>query len=115
MISKKLLESLIEFRKEMDWEQFHTARNLCSALCVESSELLDNFRWARDFEIEKIIEDQRIEIENELADVAILLSYLCHDLDVSLEDVVSKKLEINRQKYPVGKAKGVSTKYDKLV
>jgi dCTP diphosphatase len=100
MISNTLLKALLAFRRERDWEQFQTVRNLSSALCVESAELLDLFRWARDSEITAIAEQQRSEIESEVADVAILLTYLCHDLNISLEDVVGKKLEVNRQKYP---------------
>ncbi len=114
MISSTLLEALIAFRRERNWEQFHTVRNLSSALCVEAAELLDLFRWARDSEITAIAEKQRSEIENEVADVAILLSYLCNDLNISIEDVVGKKLQINREKYPVSSAKGTSTKYDRL-
>jgi NTP pyrophosphatase (non-canonical NTP hydrolase) len=48
MISDNLLNELVAFRHERDWEQFHTTRNLASALCVEAAELLDIFRWARD-------------------------------------------------------------------
>ena len=95
--------------------QFHTIRNLSSALCVEAAELLDLFRWARDSEITAIVDKQRFEIENEVADVAILLSYLCHDLNISIEDVVRKKLQINREKYPVESSKGASTMYNRLV
>jgi NTP pyrophosphatase (non-canonical NTP hydrolase) len=105
---------LLAFRRERDWEQFHTVRNLSSALCVESAELLDLFRWARDSEIRAIAEQQRSEIESEVADVAILLTYLCNDLEISLEDVVRKKLEINREKYPVENSKGTSKKYNRL-
>jgi dCTP diphosphatase len=114
MISSTLLNELIAFRRERDWEQFHTVRNLSSALCVEAAELLDLFRWARDSEITSIVGEQRSEIENEVADVAILLSYLCHDLTISIEDVVGKKLEINRKKYPVESSKGASTKYNRI-
>lgn len=114
MISKTLINEMLAFRRERDWEKFHTVRNLASALCVESAELLDIFRWARDAEITSIVEQQRSEIEREVADVAILLTYLCYDLNISLEDVVGKKLEINRGKYPVEKVKGISTKYDNL-
>lgn len=115
MISSTLLDALLAFRRERNWEQFHTARNLCSALCVEAGELLDLFRWARDSEITTIVEQQRSEIESEVADVAILLIYLCHDLNISIENMVRKKLEINREKYPVGSSKGTSTKYSRLV
>jgi dCTP diphosphatase len=114
MISNTLLVALLTFRRERDWEQFHTVRNLSSALCVESAELLDLFRWARDSEITAIAEQQRSEIESEVADVAILLTYLCHDLEISLEDVVRKKLEVNRKKYPVENSKGTSKKYNRL-
>jgi len=114
MISNTLLDALLTFRRERDWEQFHTVRNLSSALCVESAELLDLFRWACDSEITAIAEQQRSEIENEVADVAIILMYLCHDLDISLEEVVRKKIEVNREKYPVENSKGTSKKYNRL-
>ncbi len=113
MISTALLDALIAFRRERDWEQFHTVRNLSSALCVEAAELLDLFRWARDAEINTIVEQQRSEIESEVADVAILLNYLCHDLNISLEDVIRKKLERNREKYPVDSSRGNATKYSR--
>ena len=113
MISNTLLKALLTFRRERDWEQFHTVRNLSSALCVESAELLDLFRWARDFEISNIVEQQQTEIESEIADVAILLIYMCHDLNISIEDAVRKKLELNREKYPVEQSKGISTKHSR--
>lgn len=114
MISSSLLNALLEFRHERDWEQFHTVRNLSAALCVESAELLDHFRWARDSEINSIIEQHQSAIEHEVADVAILLLYICHDLGIAIEDAVSKKLELNHAKYPVDKAKGIATKYNNL-
>ena len=36
-------------------------------------------------------------------------------LDVNPEDIILSKLEKTKKKYPVEKAKGVSTKYDKLI
>jgi dCTP diphosphatase len=92
MISSTLLNEMLAFRQERDWEKFHTTRNLSSALCVEAAELLDLFRWARDSEISTIAEQHLYEIESEVADVAILLFYLCHDLNISIEDAVKKKL-----------------------
>ena len=35
-------------------------------------------------------------------------------LNVDPEDIILKKLDKTRKKYPVEKAKGVSTKYNKL-
>lgn len=114
MLSPRLIDALLEFRRERDWEQFHSPRSLSAALCVEAAELLDHFRWARDGESEQIVAQHRPEIESEIADVAILLSYLVNDLGVSLEDAVTKKLELNRSKYPVEKSKGTSRKYNQI-
>ena len=50
----------------------------------------------------------------ELADVITYCIMLADKLDVSIEDIVLDKLEKTKRKYPVEKAKGVSTKYDKL-
>ena len=114
MLSPQLIDALLQFRRERDWEQFHNPRSLSAALCVEAAELLDHFRWARDGESAEIVEKHRPAIESEIADVAILLSYLVHDLGISIDEVVSRKLEVNRQKYPVEKAKGTARKYDQL-
>ena len=35
-------------------------------------------------------------------------------LDVDIVDIINKKMNKTELKYPVDKAKGVSTKYDKL-
>ena len=35
-------------------------------------------------------------------------------LDVDLIDIINAKMDKTEKKYPVDKAKGVSTKYDKL-
>jgi NTP pyrophosphatase (non-canonical NTP hydrolase) len=43
-----LLREIIEiFVAERDWDQFHTPKNLSSALCVEAAELLEHFQWLR--------------------------------------------------------------------
>jgi len=67
-------------------------------LCVEAAELLDIFRWTCDSEITSVVRQQRSEIESEVADVAIPLTCLCHDLKIFVEDVMRKKLKINRKK-----------------
>jgi NTP pyrophosphatase (non-canonical NTP hydrolase) len=105
---------LLSFRGERDWEQFHTPRNLAAALVIEAAELLECFQWASDASLDDIVSERRQNIEQEIADVTILLSYLCHDLKVDLEDAVRRKLETNRGKYPVALARGTAKKYDRL-
>lgn len=114
MISQESLDALLQFRRERDWEQFHTARNLAAGVCIEAAELLEHFQWAKDAELPEIVARNREAIEHEIADVAMYLSLLCHDIGVSLDDAVRRKLELNRQKYPVDRARGRSDKYDRL-
>lgn len=52
--------------------------------------------------------------QHEVADIAILMSYLTNDLGIDLDAAVRSKLLINGKKYPVEKAKGSSKKYDEL-
>ena len=113
-LSDGLTQRLLAFRKEREWEQFHNPRTLASALCIEASELLEFFTWAKDTDVQEIVGSRKVDIEHEVADVAILLAYLCHDLGIDLEAAVSRKLELNALKYPVEKSRGRSTKYTQL-
>ena len=113
-LPEELTQRLLAFRAERDWGQFHNARSLAAALSVEASELLEHFIWAKDADVAEIVDKRRDEIEAELADVGMLLAYLCHDLGVDLAAAVSRKMEANAIKYPVEKARGRSAKYTRL-
>lgn len=113
-ISGEVVQQLLEFRRARDWEQFHTAKNLASSLVIEASELLECFQWSRDDELAAIIRTGREHIEDELADVAILLTYLCVDMGVDLDAAVQRKIRRNAEKYPIEASRGKATKYDKL-
>ena len=114
MIAKEILEQLLIFRAEREWEQFHTPKNLSAALSVEVAELLECFQWAKDSDLPDLVERERTAIEDEIADMAILLSYLCHDMQIDLDAAMRTKIEKNRQKYPVELARGNARKYDRL-
>ena len=113
-LPEELTQRLLAFRAERDWKQFHNARNLAAALSVEASELLEHFIWAKDAEVAEIVDKRRDDIEAEIADVGMLLAYLCHDLGVDLAAAVSRKLDANALKYPVEKSRGRSEKYTRL-
>lgn len=114
MLTKEAMAELLAFRAERDWEQFHTPRNISASICIEASELLEIFQWAKDEDLKDIVEARREEVEFEVADLVMLLSYFCHDHNIDIEDVLRRKMVINKKKYPVEKSKGVSTKYDRL-
>ena len=103
---KEVKEQIIKFNEERDWDQFHSPENLAKSISIEAGELLECFQWNNNFDKDEVCE--------ELADIVNYCILLADKLDVELEDIVLKKLEKTRKKYPVEKAKGVSTKYDKL-
>jgi NTP pyrophosphatase (non-canonical NTP hydrolase) len=111
-MNKDLVKKIIQFREERDWSQFHTIKDLCLGLGVEVSELQEIFLWKTDQEMVDVINSRRKDIENELADVFIFLSYLCHDLNVDIEVAVKNKIQVNEMKYPIEKFKGSNKKYN---
>lgn len=114
MIASDLLDDLLKFRQERQWEQFHTSKNLSASIAIEAAELLECFQWATDDGLKTLVVDEREAIEREVADIAIFLSYFCHDLDINLDEVVRRKLEVNRGKYPIELSWGSAKKYDRL-
>lgn len=113
LISAELRERLLKFRKDRDWEQFHSARTLAIALSVEAGELLEHFQWISEQDVGRVVSERRAEIGEEVADLVILLSYLIYDLSLDLEETVRNKLVLNEQKYPVAKFKGSPEKYSR--
>jgi len=113
MISDELKNHLIDFRKRRDWEKFHKPKDLAVSIVFEAAELLENFQWKNDEEVARMLKGKSFErISEEIADIAIYLTYLCHDLGVDIEDAVSKKLAKNREKYPADKVRGSAKKYN---
>lgn len=109
-----MVNTLLEFRRARDWEQFHTVRNVATALSVEAAELLEHFVWSSDEQASHILEEHRAAITAEVADIAILLAYLTHDLSIDLQAVVSEKITANERKYPLEKSYGSNKKYTDL-
>jgi NTP pyrophosphatase (non-canonical NTP hydrolase) len=113
MINADLLKQLIEFRRERDWEQFHNPKDIAISLSIEAAELLEWFQWRNKTEIKQMLETYKREaLEDEIADVAVYLSYLCHDLNIDIEQAIQRKMQKNAAKYPVDKVKGRADKYN---
>ncbi|MBR3512751.1 MAG: nucleotide pyrophosphohydrolase [Clostridia bacterium] len=103
---KDLMIEIEKFNKERDWDQFHSEENLAKSISIEAGELLECFQWNNNYEKEEVCE--------ELADVFTYCLQLAMKLKVDPEEIIRKKLEKTKRKYPIEKAKGVSTKYNKL-
>ena len=105
-MSATVKEELEKFNRERDWDQFHSPENLAKSIAIEAGELLECFQWSNDFDQESVID--------ELADIYNYCVQLADKLDVCLDAIALEKIEKTRLKYPIDKAKGKSTKYNKL-
>ena len=104
---RELTEKVVEFTRERDWDQFHSPENLAKSISIEAGELLECFQWdSENYNKEEVCE--------ELADVFTYCIQMAMKLDVDPKEIILKKLDKTKKKYPVEKAKGVSTKYNKL-
>ena len=101
-----LMKEIKEFNEERDWDQFHSLENLAKSISIEAGELLECFQWNNNFNKDEVCE--------ELADVFTYCIMMADKLGVDPKETILKKLDKTRKKYPVDKAKGVSTKYNKL-
>ena len=111
----QLIQSrLKKFAEERDWEQFHSPKNITMALSVEVAELVEIFQWSNSGGLDEINNpDTKVEIEKEIADIFNYLLKLTDMLDIDLEKAALNKIDENDAKYPVGKFKGISMKYNK--
>ena len=102
-----LKERIDKFNKDRDWDKFHTPVNLAKSIAIEAGELLECFQWSdTNYNLE--------EVKEELADVMNYCIQMSQALNIDIIEVINNKMNKNEKKYPIEKAKGVSTKYDKL-
>ena len=106
---KELIETLIEFRNEREWNQFHNPKDLAIALNIEAGELLEIFLWKSSEEADKE------KVKEELADVLAYSLLLAEKYDFNVKEILMEKIKRNGEKYPVDKAKGIAKKYTELV
>lgn len=114
MLKAETIERLLAFRHARDWEQFHSPKNLAVALSVEAGELLEHFQWSIEPDGPRPKGKDLDQIALELADIAMLLGYMAHDLGVDVDSAVQSKLALNEKRYPVEKCRGRFVKYDQL-
>lgn len=97
-----LQHRIAAFAAERQWPQFHTPKNLSSALIVEAAELLEIFQWLTPEQSQQVMTHptQAQAVRDEIADVAIYLLQLTHTLGINLEDVIEQKMLKNAAKHP---------------
>lgn len=111
---QSLTLALRDFAKEREWEQFHSPKNLASALTVEASELLEHFQWLTEEQSRSLTAQKKADVGAEAADVLLYLLQLCDKLQIDLVEAARTKLAVNAEKYPVARAIGSSKKYTEI-
>ncbi|TDO26291.1 nucleotide pyrophosphohydrolase [Sediminibacterium goheungense] len=105
---EEIIQELLKFRNERDWEQFHNPKDLALAINVEAGELLELFLWKNYDGVSKE------KIKEELADVFAYAFLLAEKYNLNVKDIVLEKIKKNGEKYPVDKSKGNAKKYNEL-
>lgn len=106
--NEEIIEALLKFRNERDWEQFHNPKDLALAINVEAGELLELFLWKNADEANKE------KVKEELADIFAFAFMLAEKYHFDVKEIVLEKIKRNAEKYPVEKAKGTAKKYNEL-
>jgi NTP pyrophosphatase (non-canonical NTP hydrolase) len=106
--SEEIIQALLKFRNERDWEQFHNPKDLALAINVEAGELLELFLWKNSEEANKE------KVKEELADVFAYAFMLAEKYNFDVKEIILEKIKRNGEKYPIDKAKGSAKKYNEL-
>jgi len=108
---QQLIDALVAFRDEREWQQFHDTKNLAVALSIEAAELNELFLW-KDVAASEEVDKEKI--KEELADVLAYALLLAEKQGLDVKKIVLDKMAKNSEKYPVDKARGRAQKYTEL-
>lgn len=103
-----IIDALVKFRDQRDWEQFHNSKDLALAISIEASELNELFLWKK---AEEVNEEK---LKYELADILAYSLLLAYKHNLNVRDIILEKIRLNTEKYPIEKAKGSAKKYNEL-
>lgn len=107
-----LRQELIRFVAERDWQQFHTPKNLATALCVEAAELAEIFQWLTPEQSRALSPEKLQAASDEIGDVLTYLVRLADELGIDPVEAAKAKLEKSKIKYPADRVRGKALKYD---
>ena len=113
---KVLKDSVKTFCEAREWDQYHDAKELAISIVIESSELLELFRFKSKEEMREIFAApaKREQVCDELADVLFALVRFAQLYDIDLTSEFYRKLNKNELKYPVELARGSNKKYNEF-
>jgi NTP pyrophosphatase (non-canonical NTP hydrolase) len=111
---RKITKIIRKFRDEREWKQFHNPKDMALSLVLEAGEVMEHFQWKNELEVDKYLRTNKSLVAEELADVFYWVLLMSSDLGIDIKKSIIQKIDKNKEKYPVRRAKGNNTKYNKL-
>ena len=104
----ELIETIREFVKERNWDQYNLPLNLAVSMSIEAGELLELFQWKTHEDVEEALKDERFrdELASEIADVLVYLLRVADTTGIDPAKAIVEKMKRNREKYPIDYWKG---------
>lgn len=106
-----MMNKVNKFRDDRNWRQFHNEKDLAISISLEASELLELFQWKSS---QEVVDSKKQRIKEELADVLIYSYMMADNMDFDINQIMSEKLKMDSEKYPVKKSFGKNSKYTEL-
>lgn len=110
---RELMDLVLRFSRERDWEQFHRPKDLGLCLAIEVGEALEHFRFRSDEETRAALADpaRKRALAHELADCLWALLRLADVCTIDLSASLEEKVALAAVKYPADLASGRADKY----
>lgn len=108
---REIIDYIVDFRNERNWEQFHNPKDLALALSIEAAELNELFLWKNNEQVGHI---DREAVADELADVLVYSLFLAEKFKFDIRQIIFDKMKKNALKYPVEKSRNLALKYTQL-
>jgi NTP pyrophosphatase (non-canonical NTP hydrolase) len=82
-----ILEELLKFQENNDCKAFFTTENITNTLRNKTADLHEIFQNKNKEEINLIIKNEKDQIQEKLAEIIIYSFYLCHNLDITYDNM----------------------------
>lgn len=110
-MTKETIDTVLNFRDDRNWKQFHNPKDLALSICLEAAELLEVFQWSG---ADTECEEKKEKVREELADVLCYCILMADRCNLDMDEIVQAKMKRNAEKYPLEKARNSAKKYDEL-
>jgi NTP pyrophosphatase (non-canonical NTP hydrolase) len=96
------IQAVVHFRNQRGWDEYHTPKELATALSIEASELEEELLWKDSEAVDQYLEtpEGQEEVQAEIGDVLIYTLLFCERVGVDPLAAIASKLEKNKEKYP---------------